>query len=82
MTHWERIDGFASPAEFERFVAYIERQVAAGHAREVDVDPAYGHGEIYGGRWFEDPQTGQRWRLVDPDPPFRGVWEPVTAPAG
>jgi hypothetical protein len=78
MTQWERIDGFTSPAEYERFVAYIEAQVAAGIAREVAVDRAYGRGEIYGGRWFEDLQTGRCWRLVDPDPPFRGVWEPVT----
>ncbi len=32
---------------------------------------------IYGGRWFQDIETGAIWRLVQPDPPFRGLWEPV-----
>ena len=75
--HWEEIHGFSSPSEYERFVRYIEGQVSAGNAREVDVDSDYGRGEIYGGRWFEDAETGAVWRLVPPDYPFRGLWEPV-----
>lgn len=73
----QEIRGFVSPGEFERFKRYLERQVAAGAALEVDCDPAYGHGEIYGGRWFRDLESGEVWRLVAPDPPFTGVWERV-----
>lgn len=74
---WEEIDEFTSPGEYARFVQYLERQVAAGQAKEVPVDPEYGSGEIYGGRWFQDVETSSVWRLIPPDPPSRGLWEPV-----
>ena len=77
MTAWEEIHGFRSPAEYARFVHYLEAQIEAGDAEEAPVDPSYGRGEIYGGRWFRDQQTGETWRLVPPDPPFTGLWEPV-----
>lgn len=28
-------------------------------------------------RWYRNTSTGEVWRLVDPDGPFRGVWERV-----
>ncbi len=72
---WEKIGGFESPGEYEQFVRYIEAQLAAGIAEEVPVDPDHGPGELYGGRWFRSVDTGEVWRLVPPDPPFRGLWE-------
>lgn len=77
MSDWFEIDGFASPGEFDRFVAYLSAQVAAGVAEEVQVDPSYGPGEIFGGRWYRNLETSETWRLVPPDPPFLGVWERV-----
>ncbi|HET8942002.1 MAG TPA: hypothetical protein VFN13_08445 [Rudaea sp.] len=74
---WEEIHGFESPGEYVRFVAYIEQQVAQGHALEEAVDPDYGSGKIFGGRWFRDVESGEIWRLVQPDLPFRGCWVPV-----
>ncbi len=74
---WEEIHGFQSPSEYKRFVSYIERQVSINHAVEVEVDLDYGRGEIYGGRWFKDIDTDTIWRLVAPDYPFKGLWEPV-----
>lgn len=74
---WEEIHGFASPGEHERFVHYIEQQVAAGLACELPADPLYSKGMIYGGRWFQDIDSGAVWRLIAPDFPFRGLWEPV-----
>lgn len=74
---WEEIHGFSSPDEYNRFVNYIEGQVHADHAKEVEPEPDYGRGEIYGGRWFEDIESGEVWRLVPPDIPFKGLWEPV-----
>jgi hypothetical protein len=65
------------PGEYTRFVQYIEGQVMSGAAKELSADPPYGKGMIYGGRWFRDVETGAVWRLVAPDPPFRGLWEPV-----
>jgi hypothetical protein len=76
-SEWEEIHGFESPGEFERFVAFMERQVAGGSAAEVATDPRYDRGKILGGRWFQNTETGEVWRLVPPDPPFRGLWEPV-----
>ena len=46
-------------------------------AKELPAEPLYGKGMIYGGRWFRDVETGAVWRLVAPDPPSRGLWEPV-----
>ncbi len=74
---WEEIHGFVSPGEFRRFVNYIVGQVGSGIAEEIKPDLNYGRGEIYGGRWFRDCETGDVWRLVDPDIPFKGLWEPV-----
>jgi hypothetical protein len=74
---WEEIRGFKSPGEYDRFVRYIEDQVSAGLARERDVDPHFGKGMIFGGRWFENIETGEVWRLVAPDFPLRGLFEPV-----
>ena len=74
---WEEIHGFDSPSEYKRFVQYIERQVRLDHAIEIDADKNYGEGEIYGGRWFKDIDSAEVWRLVPPDFPFRGLWEPV-----
>lgn len=73
------IHGFESPAEYSRFVDFVERQVSLGVSVEVSVDPGYGVGQIYGGRWFRHNESGEIWRLVEPDFPFRGVWERVSA---
>jgi hypothetical protein len=74
---WEEIRGFTSPGEYQRFVRYIEGLVSSGYVEEVPVDPAYGPGLIYGGRWFANKNTGQIWRLVEPDFPFKGLWEQI-----
>lgn len=74
---WEEIHGFQSPGEFNRFIRYIENQISSGEAEEVIPDPNYGKGKVYGGRWFKNLETGEIWRLVPPDIPFKGLWEPV-----
>ena len=74
---WEEIHGFSSLGEFRRFEAYIEKQVSDREAEELEPDPEYGKGEIFGGRWFRDVESGQVWRLLEPDFPFKGLWEPV-----
>jgi len=73
----EEIRGFDSPGEYERFCAHIEGQVASGLVWERIPDPDYEKGKIIGGRWFEDLETQEIWRLVPPDFPFRGLWERV-----
>ncbi len=77
MSRWFEIHGFSNLAEFDRFAEYLRHETGSGAAEEVTVDEDYGHGEIYGGKWFRDCDTGEVWRLVPPDPPFLGVWERV-----
>jgi hypothetical protein len=74
---WEEIHGFNSPGEYKRFCDYIEKQVLLGCAIERVADPNYEKGLLYGGRWFEERDTKEIWRLVPPDFPFRGLWEKV-----
>jgi hypothetical protein len=75
---WEEIRGFTSPGEYQRFLSYIEGLVSSGYAQEIPVDPTYAPNQIHGGRWFVDHGTGEIWRLVQPDFPLKGLWEPIT----
>ena len=72
----EEIHGFMSPSEYERFVKFIEAQVQHGYWVEVPADPNYPAFGIRGGRWFRSTE-GEVWRLVPPDIPYKGAWEPV-----
>jgi hypothetical protein len=73
----EQIGGFGSPAEYERLERMLEAAVADGVVVGVLLNPDYQRGRISGGRWFRDVSSGEVWRLVPPDFPFRGSWEPV-----
>jgi hypothetical protein len=76
--HLEQIPGFASLREYQRFVVSIEEHIKAGSIQEIAAEKDYHRGEIYGGRWFEHLRSGEVWRLVEPDFPFKGLWERVT----
>ena len=73
----QEIRGFAGMSGYERFVRFIDKHVAAGKLRDTEGDPAYGAGEVYRGHWIADPATGETWRLVPPEFPFRGHFERV-----
>ncbi len=71
------IHGFASLSEYERFVQYINNLINEGVVSELK--PCHDHIE-YGyqdEKWFKVHGTDHIWRLVEPDPPFAGVWEKV-----
>ena len=74
---FSEIRGFSSLGEYNRFVEYLERQKENNTVREISPDLSYGKGEIYGGRWFKEIDTDLIWRLIEPDPPFYGLWEQV-----
>jgi len=74
---WEEIYEFALPSEYNRFIKYLERQIHNNEVEEIEVDPNYEANTIYGGRWFKYLETDEIWRLIAPDFPFKGLWEPV-----
>lgn len=70
----EKIDGFHSIGEFERFQLYIENLVTNGDLIEKPVKKAYGG---FKEQWFKCSVCSQTWRLVHPDFPFTGIWDKV-----
>jgi hypothetical protein len=77
--NWEEIHGFSSKSEYDRFQVWLDSQIAEGMVASVPVT-APGKGLIFGlsERWFQCLGTGQIWRLVAPEFPFKGLWEPTT----
>ena len=74
---WDEIHGFVSPGEFRRFQNWIVKQVQEGALVEVQVEEPYSGSPLFDERWFHTT-SGTVWRLVAPDPPFRGVFERVS----
>jgi hypothetical protein len=73
---WEPIHGFGSPGEFERFMAWVRLQINESRARPVAVERPYGSSYL-SETWIKDELFGEVWRIVAPEPPFRGVFLPV-----
>ena len=74
---WEEIDKFRSPWEFEDFQHWIAEQVSLGNAVCVTVQNRYSDGMLRNEWWFQHQRSGEIWRLVEPDPPFYGIFEPI-----
>lgn len=73
---WEEIGGVQSPGEFVRFASWMEEQLNNGTATKVPVTAPY-LGASFDEAWFSHHDSGQVWRLVKPDFPFTGLFEPV-----
>lgn len=78
----ERIDGFSSPGEYARFERWIEERVQRGELEPAAVRARYSGLHTTDERWYRTLPEGKFWRLVAPDPPFTGVFEPVEEIAG
>lgn len=74
---WENIEGFQSRAEFDRFVAWMNGQVASGESIEVEVAAPYLSATTFTEKWLQHVRSGEVWRLVWPDDPFTGLFERV-----
>lgn len=72
---FERIDGFHSPLNFEKFEASIRQMISNGLVKGIPVKQPYSIVK-YEEKWIECP-NGAVWRLVTPDFPFPGVFEKV-----
>lgn len=46
---------------------------------EVPVEKPYSGSSLIEQKWFRHVLSGQVWRLVYPDPPLEGVFEPVAS---
>jgi hypothetical protein len=74
---WEIVRGFRSPGEFERFLDWLGGQIKRGGVIEVPVLHRYAGSDTLRERWFRCANDEHVWRLVEPDFPFRGTFEPV-----
>lgn len=74
---WEPIKGFTSHAEFMRFCAWMSENVADNSAKKIPVAVRYRNIETFTEEWYLHVESGTRWRLVWPDPPFRGLFEKI-----
>jgi hypothetical protein len=74
---WEEIHGFQSPDEFQRFRQWVAEAVDEGALEEVAVGAPYS-GSLLFNEWWYRTSSGERWRVVAPEPPFLGVFERVT----
>lgn len=72
---WESINDFASFSEFNRFVSWIDKQVAIGQAVELEVGAPYLDATSFTEKWYRHIDSGETWRLVWPDGPFTGLFE-------
>ncbi len=69
------IRAFDSPGHFQNFRESIEGAIASGQLTPVAVEVPYGS-LMFNEEWFRT-DAGQVWRLVEPDFPFKGVFEEV-----
>ncbi|MGD2092634.1 MAG: hypothetical protein PVH61_41090 [Candidatus Aminicenantes bacterium] len=76
-SHWEKIDGFRSNDEFKRFLEWISEQEKAGYAEKIPVKEPYSGSVLFDEKWYQCKTCGAKWRLVAPDPPFDGIFEPI-----
>jgi hypothetical protein len=74
---WEPVEAFDSLDHYKEFLAMLEKQVAAGKAQSVTVDPVKRWGSAWKERWFECTEDHRIWRLVAPDSPFPGAFDLV-----
>ncbi|MEK9953476.1 MAG: hypothetical protein VW687_15160, partial [Curvibacter sp.] len=74
---WDPIDDFRSRDEFDRFHSWISLQVSNGSAQEVRVTKPYINATSFTEKWYMHGDSGAIWRLVWPDGPFTGVFEPI-----
>ena len=74
--NWTVIEGFRSDEDYEQFRARIIDQVKSGLVTEERVGKPYS-GIDWDEHWYRCAATKKTWRLVAPDPPFNGLFEPV-----
>lgn len=77
LREWEALSAFESSAEYRRLLASLNEQVKAGTADSIPVERPYSGSTLWDEHWFKNRETNETWRIVAPDPPFRGVFKKV-----
>jgi hypothetical protein len=75
---WDIVDAFQSDDQYERLLGWLTEQVRAGAAREEPVKKRYS-GVEWDEHWYRCLSTRDVWRLIAPDPPFKGLFKPVNS---
>lgn len=70
---WEEIEEFRSLIEFRQFERQLNEKLQREEIAEVSVEQRYADSSMFNERWFKFGD-GDVWRLVSPDPPFKGVF--------
>lgn len=70
----EHLSGFKSWSDYEELLRLIET-----NSSKFDAIPVGSKFSDVGfiERWYRDRESRRIWRLVEPDPPFSGLWAPV-----
>ena len=79
---WETVDGFASESEYRQLLTQLNEQVQAGAAKQIAIPSGQGWGTAWKENWYLCPESNDIWRLVAPDPPFRGIFKLIEAEGG
>ena len=74
---WKKIEDFRSLSEFDKFVEWMDVQTKSGAAKTEAVGKPYSGATTFHEKWFRHVASGKVWRLVWPDAPFTGIFEPV-----
>ncbi|GAA6208757.1 hypothetical protein NBRC116601_20500 [Cognatishimia sp. WU-CL00825] len=75
--NWEKIHGFVSLGEYERFVVWLKQQTAKEICTELS---EYDNLKLpIAERYFKCSKTGEIWVLIEPDPGYStGSWLPLS----
>ena len=74
---WQAIDRFPGWAEFDLFQSWLDSAVQEGRAAWVPVQQPWSNVAAFPERWIRNNADGAVWRLVEPDPPFAGLFKRV-----
>ena len=65
--------GFSNWQDYQSFESLLQNDKGFN---EVSVDSFYSDVGLIE-KWYECLKCRQKWRLVEPDPPFKGLWEKI-----
>ena len=74
---WEEIEEFDGWADYDKFIAWINKQIIEGIATEIPMARPYNAVCKLEEKWYLHKASGQKWRLVKPEPPFPGLFQIV-----